>query len=76
MPQSMQPPTEEEFNNLARVLAKQLAGYHPTVQGAAISNMAMVWLRNYHPKDWEKLLTEFGRQVRMGLEGSANDGTA
>ena len=76
MPESMRPPTEEEFKKLASELAKQLAGYHPTVQGAAISNMAVVWLRNYRPKDWEKLLKEFTRQVRMSLEGSANDGTA
>lgn len=76
MPESMRPPTEEEFNKLASELAKQLAGYHPTVQGPAIVNMAVVWLRNYGPKDWEKLLKEFTRQVQMGLNGSANDGTA
>jgi hypothetical protein len=76
MSQSMRPPTEKEFNKLASELAKQLAGYHPTVQGAAISKMAVVWLRNYRPKDWEKVLQEFTRQVRTGLEGSANDGTA
>ncbi len=38
--------------------------------------MAVVWLRNYRPKDWEKLLKEFARQVQVGLEGGANDGNA
>lgn len=72
----MQPPTEAEFNKLATKLAKQLAGFHPTVQGAAIGNMAVVWLRHYRPQDWDRLLNELTRQVRTTLAGSANDGSA
>lgn len=72
----MQPPTEAEFNKLATELAKHLAGFHPTVQGAAISNMVVVWLRHYRPQDWDRLLNELTRQVRTTLAGSANDGSA
>jgi hypothetical protein len=76
MPESMQQPSEEDFAKLGSELAKLLAGYHPDVQGAAIANMALVWLERYRPEDRDRLFEHFIKTVRATCDAKAKEDAA